>query len=44
MATSLPSSGTLSVSAIASYIGLNASAGTNINVSGNTTPLSLRQV
>ncbi len=44
MATSLPSSGALSVSAIASYIGLNASAGTNIHVSGNTVPLSLRQV
>ena len=44
MATSLPSSGALSVSAMASYIGLNASAGTNINVSGNTVPLSLRQV
>lgn len=44
MATSLPSSGALSVSTIASYIGLNATTGSNINVSGNTVPLSLRQV
>ncbi len=40
MATSLPSSGALSVSTIASYIGLNATTGSNINVSGNTAPLS----
>ena len=44
MATSLPSSGALSVSTIASYIGLNPTTGSNINVSGNTAPLSLRQV